>query len=130
MNKKVGRKPLMTKSVLQKLKEAYLMGCTDREACLLAGISESTLYDYQSKNKEFLEQKQRFKTNPTIKARQTVIASLNDPKVAMWYLERKCKNEFGPKGHFSEDQVERGLTEEEREEMKKLLDMMGITYTE
>jgi hypothetical protein len=34
---------------------------------------------------------------PILKARQTIVKSLDDPEQAKWYLERKRKNEFSTK---------------------------------
>lgn len=55
--KKVGRPNIIDNTKLQKLREAFLMGCTDDEACLHTEITPATLYNYQNVNPEFLEQK-------------------------------------------------------------------------
>jgi hypothetical protein len=93
---KGGRPTKMTKATLGKLREAFLLGCSDQEACLLANINPDTLYAYQKENTEFSEQKQTLKLNPVLKARQTIFNNLDNPKTAMWYLERRAKTEFGP----------------------------------
>ena len=54
----------MTETVVGKLEEAFLMGCTDLEACLFAGINRNLLYDYQKKNPEFHDRKEQLKQNP------------------------------------------------------------------
>lgn len=74
-----------------------MFGATDEEACLFAQIHPDTLYEYQKQHPEFSEGKQAWKQNPTLRARKTVFDNLDDPKVAMWYLERKTRNEFGTK---------------------------------
>lgn len=125
MNKKAGRKTVITPYVLRKLKEAFLLGCTDREACLLAGISETALYDYQGNHQGFTEQKNIFKANPILKARQTVIKNLDDPKVAMWFLERRQKAEFSPKVTYQEEIYSPELTKEEKETLYELLAQEG-----
>jgi hypothetical protein len=91
----VGRPTLLTPETIQKLEEAFALGCTDLEACLYAGISKSTLYNYQEKNPKFVERKEELKETPVLLARTTVINSLKkNPDMAMKYLERKKKDEF------------------------------------
>jgi hypothetical protein len=83
---------------LQILEECFLMGCSDGEACLRADISQSTLYNYQTKNPDYLERKKLLKKNPTYRARQSVYTALEkDPELSLKYLERKEKNEFSLK---------------------------------
>lgn len=93
-NGKAGRKPAINDDVLEVLRQAFLTGATDEEAAEFADISVATLYRYQEKNPEFCEEKEAWKTNPVMKARVTVYNSLNDPRIAAWYLERKKKDEF------------------------------------
>ena len=94
-SKAVGRKTIMTPETIEKLEEAFLLGCSDREACLMADIAPATLYKYQEKNPEFTERKEQLKQSPFIKARQAVISSFRrDPNLALKYLERKKKDEF------------------------------------
>ena len=92
-----GRPTKMTKETLDKLREAFLFGASDEEACAFAQISHTTLYTYQNEHEEFLEQKQQWKKDPILKAKMTVVKSLNDVKDAQWYLERKVKEEFSPR---------------------------------
>lgn len=80
---------------LTKLKEAFLMDCTDKEACIYAGITERQLYYFQEKNPDFVSEKALFKSNAVLKARKAIFDNLDKPKVAMWYLESKCRKEFG-----------------------------------
>lgn len=44
-----GRPTVMTKQALSKLRTAFMIGCTDKEACIHAGISESVLYRFCKK---------------------------------------------------------------------------------
>ncbi len=101
-----GRPSVMTKSVVGKLRTAFLMGCSDREACAYAQINKDTLYDFQKKNPEFSDQKELWKQNPILKARITVFKSLNQPKIAMWYLERKKPEEFSLRYHTSQSSTQ------------------------
>lgn len=93
-----GRKTKMTSLTIGKLREAFLWGCTDREACLYAGINPDTLYTYQKENPEYTEQKEQYKSNPVLLARKTLVEALkNDPNLALKYLERKKSDEFSLK---------------------------------
>ena len=85
-----GRKTLMTAATVNKLEEAYLMGCSDLEACLFADISRQTLYNYQKKNPEFVERKERLKTNPIMRAKKVQLKDLDgeDSQIAQKVLDR------------------------------------------
>ncbi|MCR4277932.1 MAG: hypothetical protein NUV80_00465 [Candidatus Berkelbacteria bacterium] len=91
---KGGAPTVITPYVLIRLQEAFLWGCSDVEACTYAHISDRTLYRYQVKYPKFCQEKEAFKTAPILKARQTIVDNLGNPKVAMWYLERKRRDEF------------------------------------
>ena len=77
------------------LEKAFAMGCSDREACIYAGITVDQLYYYTREvNKEFQARKEELKELPILKAKATITASLDMPDHAKWYLERKRKSEF------------------------------------
>lgn len=92
--KKEGRPPKITNEVLQILEEAFSIGASDKEACLIAGIAPATLYSYQESYPDFTERKALLKDMPKYKARKTIDGNLHNPEVAKWYLERKAKEEF------------------------------------
>lgn len=96
---KVGRPTKLTPETIDKLRTAFLMGCSDIEACLYADISKTALYNYQNKNPKFVDQKEQWKEQLTLKARTVIANALNnkDENTAKWYLERKAKNEFSTK---------------------------------
>lgn len=95
--KSPGRKPAITPTVLERLREAFLIGCDDDEAALHAEISRATLYNYQKSNPAFLDWKEALKRNPFLKARKCIVDHLDrDPEFAMKYMERKKKAEFSP----------------------------------
>lgn len=91
----IGRPTVMTEETLNKLQEVFALGGTDTEACMYADISPRTLYKYQEENPEFIQRKESLKEKPFLKARQTIIKSLDDPNHAFKYMERKKKQEFG-----------------------------------
>ena len=94
--KTAGRPTVMTQDVVNKLEQAWSMGCSDVEACLHADISKQTLYDYQAKHPEFVDRKERLKEMLVLKARTVIADALNrkDENTAKWYLERKARKEF------------------------------------
>lgn len=94
--KKYGRPTVINRYVLRDLKTAFSMDCTDKEACSFAGISEKTLYNYQNANPDFLQQKQGWKAQMILKAREEVAKAIEtDARLAFKYLERKLPQEFG-----------------------------------
>lgn len=92
---KGGRPTKMDELTVKKLEEAFLLGCSDLEACLVADISKQTLYTYQSKHPEFTDRKEMLKKTPIYKARKCVVEACEEnPDLALKYLERKNKKEF------------------------------------
>jgi hypothetical protein len=86
----------MTEEVVKKLEEAFLLGCSDIEACFYADISKQTLYNYQDANPEFIDRKEQLKANPVFIARRTVVRDVAEKgELALKFLERKKKDEFG-----------------------------------
>ena len=96
---KGGRPSVFTESVLQKLEDEFKKGHSDEEACLIAGIAMSSLYNYQKEHPEFLEKKRILKTHPSSLAREIIYDKLvhGDSDMAKWYAERKMKDEFSVK---------------------------------
>lgn len=99
MADKVGRPTVMTETMIGKLEMLFAKGLTDREACLIADISPSTLYDYCNENPEFAERKETLKQHPTAKARLNLTEAIEkgDADLSKWWLERKAKDEFSTK---------------------------------
>jgi len=92
---KVGRPTKINDEVIELLRQAYLVGATNAEACAYAEIGERTLYDYLAENEDFSQRIDEWKLAPILKAKTTVVNKLNDVKNAQWYLERKAKKEYG-----------------------------------
>lgn len=90
----MARPSVMTTNILERLRQAFAIGCSDEEAVAYAKIGISTLYDYQREHPEFSEEKEELKKAPILKAKNVVVKSLDDVNNAKWYLERKLKNEF------------------------------------
>jgi len=81
----------MTQAVLAKLEAAFLLGCSDREACFAAGINPSTLYRYCEVNPAFSERKECLKERPLFLARSVVVEALTqgDVMTANKFLDRR-----------------------------------------
>ena len=118
--KRAGRHTVMTQDVVNKLEQAFSMGCSDLEACLHAGISKQTLYDYQAKNPKFVDRKEQLKEKLVLKARTVIAEALNkkDENTAKWYLERKRKDEFSQK---IEQDISLSISDEDINEVEAVL---------
>lgn len=100
---KVGRPTKMTDEVVKKLEEAFLLGCTDEEACFYADISKQTLYNYQDAHPDFIDRKERMKQQPFFKARKEIIDGFTgNPELALKYMERKLRKEFSTRSEVDE----------------------------
>jgi len=98
---KPGPKFKITDDVLARLRQAFLMGCDDEEACAMVEINPATLYRYQEEHPDYASQKEAWKKNPIVKAKATVYKSLDEKETAKWYLERKKKSEFAQRQEFT-----------------------------
>ena len=93
--KKEGRPSVITRDVVQKLEYAFAMGCSDKEACLYAGIGRTTLFYFEKGNEDFANRKELLKETPILIARQEVLKSLKgNGDLALSFLERRKKDEF------------------------------------
>lgn len=90
-----GRPTKLTDEVLEKLKEAAMWDCTVSEMALHAGISEATYYVWCEKYPKFLEEINRLRESPVLMARKTLINSLSGASMALSYLSKKKRLEFG-----------------------------------
>lgn len=118
-NSERGRPNSITPEVLNKLRDAFLIGCTDDEAAFYANISRTTLYEHQKNNPEFTDWKDQLKQNPFLMARQTIVRNLqHDPDLALKYMERKRKKEFSPSATLN---VENGRPDHLEEEQQDVI---------
>ncbi len=129
---RIGRPTKMTPDTVKKLEDAFAFGCTDEEACYYADITRQTLTTYQNANPDFLDRKEVLKSRPVLKARQEVIDGLSgNPELALKFLERKRKDEFGVAPNFLQqinmaqvnNKSEPVLSKEDRKE--RLLEMLN-----
>ena len=92
---KAGRPTKFTPETINKLEQAFAIDCSVEEACAYAEISRETFYQWLEKNPAFSDRIERLRQMPVLKARQTVNTHLSDPNMAMRYLEKKKRKEFG-----------------------------------
>lgn len=87
----MGRPTKLTKALRERIRAACLLGATNQEIALSAGVSEKTLYNYLNNDSDFLQDFESWKNSPILKARKTIIDNLDQPRVAMWFIERKSR---------------------------------------
>lgn len=101
---KRGRPTKMTQGTLRKLEELFVRGLSDEEACLLADIGTTTLYDYCKENPEFSERKELLKQRVKTRAKLNISKAIEegDIDLSKWYLERR-DNDFKAKQAVTHD---------------------------
>lgn len=81
---------------VQLLIAAYKIDASDEEACAYAGIRAENLRYFKDMHPDFLHVKAACKQLPFLTARNTIVSGLaSDSKMALDYMERKRKHEFG-----------------------------------
>jgi len=115
------------KDKILKLFEAMKLDCNLEEACFYAGITERQYKYFREVHPEFCPLKRILKSYPCLKARMTIVQSLDDPKYAFPYLERKRKSEFslrqeltGAGGKLLHEKYKGRTTEDLEKELEKL----------
>lgn len=84
----------LTQEVRAKLEEAAALDCTWEEMAFFAGISKSSLYNWLASVDGLKDRLHDLKQSPVLKARRTVVGALDQPGMALSYLERKRRSEF------------------------------------
>lgn len=97
----VGRPIEFTEEVVRKLEEVFALDGTVEEACFYAGISRQTYYVKIKENPALSDRFEELRQRPFLKARQTLIKSLDQPEHAKWYMERKKKLEFAARNELT-----------------------------
>ena len=92
-----GRPTVFDPDTVHKLEQAFAIGCTVEEACSVSGVSRSAYYKRLENDNQFMDKMERAKLYMIIQARHTVARAVRsgDVKTSIWYLERKCRDEFG-----------------------------------
>lgn len=88
----------MTPTAIAKLETAFSYDCSIDEACLYAGITPPTLYNWRKKNPKLFKRFELLRNTPILAARKRVIKGVEESYGnAMDYLSRKRKAEFSTK---------------------------------
>lgn len=90
-----GRPTERNDEINRKIEEAAALGATVEEIAMYCGVHRATLYRWMKEDEELRDRIEELRERPILKARQTIIKSLDNPADAKWYLEKKKKNEFG-----------------------------------
>ncbi|MBU2025404.1 MAG: hypothetical protein ABIC19_00695 [Patescibacteria group bacterium] len=104
-----------------RLIDAFKIDSTDDEACFYAGISIDQYKYFKKKHPEFSTIKTACKELPKFKARKTLFNDLHDPRTAMWYLERKLKEEFSPRQIIDDERRKRPFEDLTNEELAEFI---------
>jgi len=86
---------------VRKLEEAFSIDATVEEACFYADISRQSYYDHVKAKPELFDRFTALRQRPVLKARQTLVKSLDNPDHAKWYIERKKKAEFSTRSEHT-----------------------------
>lgn len=79
---------------VKKIEEALALDCSIEEVCLMANISKQTYYNWVNSFPELKERFDLLRATPFLKARKTIVDSLDKPQFAIEYMKRKRKGEF------------------------------------
>lgn len=94
---------------IKKLREIYALDASMKEVAYYIGVSIPTIYNWKKENKELFNELERIREEPVYLARETIVQGLRkDPNLAMKYLEKKRRKEFG--NEVSPGEVELKIT--------------------
>jgi predicted DNA-binding transcriptional regulator AlpA len=96
----VGRPPVIDEFVVSKLETGFAKGFNISEACLFAGISRTTYYEYIKENPEFANKVEHLQDNVKMHAKSNIEEAIREKKdidTSKWFLERKSRAEFSTK---------------------------------
>ncbi|NCC99865.1 MAG: hypothetical protein EOL95_09245 [Bacteroidia bacterium] len=125
INKRIGEGvSKKTPETLDKLRNAFSIDSTIEEACFYAGIQESTYYNWKKKDPKTMEDLEKLRLTPILKARTELVSGIVGFDNALKYLERKRKGEFSIRQEVESSvnlSVGESITDEEKEKIKKEL---------
>lgn len=98
---KRGRPSVLTDEAIRKIEEVAALDGSVAEMAYYAGIHPDTIYAHMKSNQDFSDRINALRERPVLKARQTIVKSLENPHDAQWYLERKRKKEFSQRSEVT-----------------------------
>lgn len=91
-----GRPSKLSPEIVGKLEYAFSIGASIEEACFYADIHKDTYYEWVKKNPQLSDRFEQLRERPIFIARESVVKGLQkDPRLAIDFLSRKRKKEFG-----------------------------------
>lgn len=119
-----GARSKLTDARLEVLYKALSQGMTIKAACSLAGIGQSTYYDWATNHPEFVDLVKRAESEMKERALKVInqAAQNGQWQAAAWLLERREPNEYGRQDRVRIEDV-RGTAE-------KLAEKIGVTVEE
>lgn len=99
----MARPTKLTPEIREKLEQVVSFDASIEEVCFYIDISKDTFYRWIKKDKKLAERLEALRQKPVLKARQTVVGSLDDPNNAFRYLEKKKRKEFGQNFDITSD---------------------------
>jgi len=120
-SKSVGRPSKMTDEVIRKIEEVAALDGSVEEMAYYAGVHPDTIYAWLKENKVFSDRIKALRERPILKARQTIVKSLENAVTAQWYLERKKKREFAQRQEITGADGEKLFDEETTKKSKSVV---------
>lgn len=122
-----GRPTLKTDNTVRKLEQAFRDDFTVGEACRYAGISTTAYYEWQEKDKVFMDKMTRAQDYVAILAKKGMakLVKGEDPDSIKWWLSRRQRDRYATKNEQTHS-VPEPLTPEDDAEIEQGLNNSGI----
>jgi len=129
-----GRPTVMTELTVNKLEQGFINGLSDVQACRYAGISRTTLFNYQEENPEFINRKEELREDVKMHAKFNIAKKVlgtgkgdGDIDTSKYVLDR-TDSDFKPKNKL---EIEGMLSKEEMDaQAKRIADYLDEVYKE
>lgn len=94
---KRGRPAAVTDAVVDKMLHAAALGLNNNQTAVYAGISKDVLYKYMREHPDIKDRLDTLRNRPAAVAVANVVNEIDRGNIdaSKWYLERKCRDEYG-----------------------------------
>lgn len=120
-----GRPTKKSDEAVKKLEQALRQDFTVDQACVYAGITNKTFYNWCNEDDEFLRKMNAARQYMNEKAKKTLqnMVDMGHPGASMWFLERRESNRYSKKEvHEVAETTTDKLDEGRKDELDKLID--------
>lgn len=117
-----GRPTLRTPETIRKIEEVAALDGSVEEMAYYAGVHPDSIYAWMKDDKDFSDRIKALRERPILKARQTVVKSLDVPQSAQWYIERKKKLEFSTRTESTN--INLNIEDKPSERLQEIADKM------